>query len=236
MPTMIRAITSRLKTIATPWLLPSLALPLLTGPAHAIGLTGDFAPNLWKLIQTVKVDETPGGTTITEKIFDAYVCQGAQLSCVDIIDADNPASFGIVGSDAGDIGESGNQVTNAWTLEYLGPSGTLAFGFNFFPIEPSGGTDFGFFRIGTTDEVYTSSENTDNVPIPYSFSVATGDILSFGVYTADNNGGEGYLEISNFQFTDEEVPGPLPALGAGAAFAWSRKLRARVKTAQTLRK
>lgn len=31
-----------------------------------------------------------------------------------------------------------------------------------------------------------------------------------------------------------EVPGPLPLLGAGAAFAWSRKLRSRVNpTAQT---
>jgi hypothetical protein len=41
--------------------------------------------------------------------------------------------------------------------------------------------------------------------------------------------------ISNFVFTAtyETVPGPLPLVGAAAAFAWSRRLRSRLKTAQT---
>lgn len=41
--------------------------------------------------------------------------------------------------------------------------------------------------------------------------------------------------ISNFVFTAtyETVPGPLPLAGAAAAFAWSRRLRRRLKTAQT---
>lgn len=41
--------------------------------------------------------------------------------------------------------------------------------------------------------------------------------------------------ISNFVFTAtyETVPGPLPLVGAAAAFAWSRRLRRRLKTAQT---
>lgn len=40
--------------------------------------------------------------------------------------------------------------------------------------------------------------------------------------------------ISNFQFTATYalVPGPLPLAGAAAAFAWSRRLRRRVKSAQ----
>lgn len=40
---------------------------------------------------------------------------------------------------------------------------------------------------------------------------------------------------ASFQFDDvsvERVPGPLPLLGAVAAFAWSRKLRARIKDAR----
>ena len=32
-------------------------------------------------------------------------------------------------------------------------------------------------------------------------------------------------------YTQEEVPGPLPLLGAGLAFGWSRKLRSRVRAA-----
>lgn len=41
--------------------------------------------------------------------------------------------------------------------------------------------------------------------------------------------------ISNFVFTAtyETVPGPLPLAGAAAAFAWSRRLRRRLKTAQS---
>ena len=41
--------------------------------------------------------------------------------------------------------------------------------------------------------------------------------------------------ISNFVFTAtyETVPGPLPLVGAAAAFAWSRRLRRRLKSAQT---
>lgn len=49
-----------------------------------------------------------------------------------------------------------------------------------------------------------------------SWSVASGDILS-------------HIQDT---FT-QDTPGPLPLLGAGAAFAWSRKLRSRVKSAAT---
>ena len=35
--------------------------------------------------------------------------------------------------------------------------------------------------------------------------------------------------LTNVKDTFTQVPGPLPLLGAGAAFAWSRKLRSRVK-------
>jgi hypothetical protein len=41
----------------------------------------------------------------------------------------------------------------------------------------------------------------------------------------------GYGQISDFTNTFEAVPGPLPVLGAGAAFGFSRKLRKRIKSA-----
>jgi len=40
--------------------------------------------------------------------------------------------------------------------------------------------------------------------------------------------------LDNFKdvYTQEEVPGPLPLLGAGAAFGFSRRLRSRVLAAR----
>ena len=39
-------------------------------------------------------------------------------------------------------------------------------------------------------------------------------------------------QLDNYTNTFEAVPGPLPVLGAGAAFGFSRKLRARIKAAR----
>lgn len=39
--------------------------------------------------------------------------------------------------------------------------------------------------------------------------------------------------LSNVKDTFTQAPGPLPLLGAGAAFAWSRKLRSRVRMAES---
>lgn len=66
------------------------------------------------------------------------------------------------------------------------------------------------------------------------------DTSKFGWFlTKSNNQGKdptnATATISNFVFTAtyETVPGPLPLAGAAAAFAWSRRLRRRLKTAQT---
>jgi hypothetical protein len=48
------------------------------------------------------------------------------------------------------------------------------------------------------------------------------------VFTA-NGGGVDSLENSFRQGTRSKVPGPLPLLGAGMAFGFSRKLRSRIK-------
>lgn len=48
-----------------------------------------------------------------------------------------------------------------------------------------------------------------------------------------NNPVAGQSSIDNAQNTLRNVPGPLPILGAGAAFGFSRKLRSRIKASRT---
>ena len=62
------------------------------------------------------------------------------------------------------------------------------------------------------------------------------DIVDFSVARVGSSAtGAGTGVISNFEFVAEyEVPGPLPVVGAAAAFAWSRRLRKRLNSAKTL--
>jgi len=62
------------------------------------------------------------------------------------------------------------------------------------------------------------------------------DIVDFSVARVGSSAtGAGTGVISNFEFVAEyEVPGPLPVVGAAAAFAWSRRLRKRLNPAKTL--
>ncbi len=62
------------------------------------------------------------------------------------------------------------------------------------------------------------------------------DITDFSIIRVGNSAtGAGTGVISNFQFVAEyDVPGPLPVVGAAAAFAWSRRLRKRLNSAKTL--
>jgi hypothetical protein len=55
----------------------------------------------------------------------------------------------------------------------------------------------------------------------------------FGTWTLQSNGSDGYTanDTINLYVNAPPTPGPLPLLGAGAAFAWSRKLRKRIGSA-----
>ena len=64
-----------------------------------------------------------------------------------------------------------------------------------------------------------------------SFPVLAGDVFGFRQNTNDSIGGGAATTISNFNGpAAASVPGPLPLLGAGAAFGWSRQLRKRIGT------
>lgn len=101
---------------------------------------------------------------------------------------------------------------------------------------------------------FSTVETLEGVATTYRFSPSTGTAKtasgsqsiaslladdSFGFFhrKTGSTGGTGTAAtgtISNFSFTAyyQEVPGPLPVAGAAAAFAWSRRLRRRLKTAQ----
>jgi hypothetical protein len=66
-----------------------------------------------------------------------------------------------------------------------------------------------------------------------SFSVLAGDVFGFRQNSSDSIFGRASTTISNF--TAPAVPGPLPLLGAGAAFGWSRQLRKRIGTSGSVK-
>jgi len=55
----------------------------------------------------------------------------------------------------------------------------------------------------------------------------------FGTWTLQSNGSDGYTanDTINLIVGAPPAPSPLPLLGAGAAFTWSRKLRKRIGSA-----
>jgi hypothetical protein len=86
------------------------------------------------------------------------------------------------------------------------------------PSAPSSGT----FSVGNS---YLINPFDGDVP----------DVIDFTVVRTGSATGSGTGVISNFQFVAEyDVPGPLPVVGAAAAFAWSRRLRKRLNSAKSL--
>ncbi len=72
----------------------------------------------------------------------------------------------------------------------------------------------------------------NNKTLASDFGITTTGL--FGTWTLQSNGtGDGYTanDTINLYVNAPPAPGPLPLLGAGAAFAWSRKLRKRIGSA-----
>ncbi len=199
-------------------------MALLPGAASAAGLTGPFDPNLWKL--EVTVTAPPAEPVVTQTDFPDYECADEfELSCIEFQGAD---SFLVVGS--GSLA-TGPTVSTDWKLTYGGPSPVeLSFDWEFID-EGTVNRDFGYFRINDSQKFETSETSG---PFSESYLIQPGDTLTFGVRSTDNNPTPGQLLISNFS-TSAPVPGPLPLFGAAATFAWSRKLRTRVKDSRSLK-
>ena len=212
-------------------------LPLSGAPAQAagVGLTGPFALNNWKLIPTV---ESSPKTQVgyNDGIAPTYVCASASATaCVDgpsltggsPIVTGPPGGFTVVGAKTGDYGSSaGNTVDIAWKLQYTGDAPyRLTFDY-YFESGDVAGEDKGYFAINNIKLV--ESTGTSDFSPGLSFLVNKNDTIAFGVLTANVDSQIGLVQITNFDAT--EVPAPLPLLGAGAAFGWSRRLRRRIRT------
>jgi uncharacterized repeat protein (TIGR03803 family) len=65
---------------------------------------------------------------------------------------------------------------------------------------------------------------------PNAALTAAGDNLYFS--TAFNGGANELGTVFAFNTAAASVPGPLPFMGAGAAYGWSRRLRRRMRQAQ----
>ena len=66
-----------------------------------------------------------------------------------------------------------------------------------------------------------------NLPTPITLAAGQNlEIITSGSSSANNGA---VIRISSFDADDVPAPGPLPVLGASAAFGWSRKLRRRIQ-------
>lgn len=118
-----------------------------------------------------------------------------------------------------DYSWSGN--TTVWNFNKIGPyipvGGTL----------PANAPNSAKYKLNTTDPASGSVQQ----------NVLYGEAFGFNVERAGGASSlaTGTAVINNFKVSAEyEVPGPLPLAGAVAAFAWSRKLRNRLKLSESL--
>ena len=78
------------------------------------------------------------------------------------------------------------------------------------------------------------SGNTVSIPSFASLSFPSfTPIAQSGTYTLDGSPDRNYLQYS-YNYVQNQVPTPLPVLGAGLAFSFSRRLRRRIKSSATL--
>lgn len=136
-----------------------------------------------------------------------------------------PASITLTNANDG----GGNQNTD-FTIA-ASTAGTVSFDWNFTNNnsynsfwDPFGYLLNGAFNQLTTDSLFSQSGSI-------AFSVNTGDVFGFRQNSVDSADGTTSTTITNFS-APTSVPGPLPILGVGAAFAYARRLRRRINLAK----
>jgi len=129
-----------------------------------------------------------------------------------------PSSITLNGSDSG----SNNFINTDYTIS-AAASGPVSFNWNYSTEDSPGFDGFGYLLNGA----FTQLADFDSLGSS-QFNVANGDIFGFRVFSTDDIFGRGTATISNFS---APVPGPLPLLGVGAAFSYSRRLRRRTSLA-----
>lgn len=189
-----------LARLLTPLALAGATMGLAATPAHALTLfTGPYAPANWT--------QSIGG--------DGSINTGGAPNSITLNGSDNGSSF------------SAN--TDFTISAPLG--GTVSFNWSYATNDDSSSYDpFGYLLNGIFNQLTinnTSSPQSGSA----TFNVVAGDVFGFRQWSADSQFGRASTTISNFNVAAQPnapVPGPLPLLGAGAAFGWSRRLRQRI--------
>lgn len=197
------------KTIA-PIALAGATLGLAANPAQALTqFAGYYAPANWT--QSIQGD--------------GFINTGGA-----------PASISLSGADDGTETNQNTDFTIAAPT-----AGTVSFDWAF-STDDDEGTEFdpfGYLLNGAFTQL-----TIDNFSLTQSgsvsFSVLAGDVFGFRQNSIDSIFGRASTTISNFNGPlpasgPASVPGPLPLLGAGAAFGWSRQLRRRIGTSGGVR-
>jgi hypothetical protein len=196
------------KTIA-PIALAGATLGLAANPAQALTqFAGDYAPANWT--QSIQGD--------------GFINTGGA-----------PASISLSGADDGTVTNQNTDFTIAAPT-----AGTVSFDWAFSTDDMLPESDpFGYLLNGAFTQL-----TIDNFSLTQSgsasFSVLAGDVFGFRQNSPNSCCGGASTTISNFNGPlaasgPASVPGPLPLLGAGAAFGWSRQLRRRIGTSGGVR-
>jgi hypothetical protein len=203
-----RLMLRSLAKAAAPIALAATSLALAANPAQALTLfDGYYAPANWT--QTIQ----PDGSINTG---------GA------------PASITLTGADNG----GGNKNTD---FTIAAPSGgTVSFNWSFLTADGPFYDPFGYLLNGAFTQL-TDNDGAQNQTGSASFNVLAGDVFGFRQNSDDSIFGRASTTITLFNGpvvngpVAASVPGPLPLLGAGAAFGWSRQLRKRIGTSGSVK-
>lgn len=195
------------KTIA-PIALAGATLGLGANPAQALTqFAGDYAPANWT--QSIQGD--------------GFINTGGA-----------PASISLSGAENVSFTDQNTDFTIAAPT-----AGTVSFDWAFFTDDYPGADPFGYLLNGAFTQL-TINDASLTQSGSVSFSVLAGDVFGFRHKSLSSNFGRASTTISNFNGPlaasgPASVPGPLPLLGAGAAFGWSRQLRRRIGTSGGVR-
>jgi hypothetical protein len=176
---------------------------------------------------------TAGGTTLilSNPLWTNNVPVGIRQSTLGV------CAWAVVGTSGGRCnvnvidGFTGSQLTG---LKATFSKSSILKSFNIGQFAPSSGAGtianaLIQFKVGGT--VKDSLSITGNGPYALNTPILLGagqdlEIVTSGSTNAANGG---LFRISAFEADSVSVPGPLPLVGAGAAFGWSRKLRRRLQ-------
>jgi len=189
-----------LARLLLPIALASSTLGLATNPAQALTLfSDDYAAADWT--QSIEGDGS-----------------------IDISDA--PSSITLVSADDGD--GVGADIQNTDFTIAAPASGTVSFDWFYASNDVDGSSfdPFGYLLKGSFTKLTTDGSLLIHQSGTASFSVLRGDVFGFRQKSIGSTFGPASTTIRNF---NGPVPGPLPLVGVGAAFGWSRRLRRRIE-------